>query len=58
MSGHNVHVPVHHTFCRNLPFDADEGEVMDAFRAFGGIRYCRLTRDPRTEMCKGMAALD
>ncbi|KDN44255.1 hypothetical protein K437DRAFT_290983 [Tilletiaria anomala UBC 951] len=40
-------------FIRNLPFTASEVELRDLFRAFGSLRYARITMDKATGKSKG-----
>ncbi|KAH0828730.1 hypothetical protein J3R83DRAFT_3142 [Lanmaoa asiatica] len=40
-------------FIRNIPFTATEDEIRTLFRAFGPLRYVRLTVDPETERPRG-----
>ncbi|KAH7890524.1 hypothetical protein F5I97DRAFT_38296 [Phlebopus sp. FC_14] len=40
-------------FIRNIPFSATEDELRTLFRAFGPLRYARITIDPETERSRG-----
>lgn len=40
-------------FIRNLPFNATEQELRDLFRAFGTLRYARITVEKNTNRPKG-----
>ncbi|KIJ62304.1 hypothetical protein HYDPIDRAFT_136440 [Hydnomerulius pinastri MD-312] len=40
-------------FIRNIPFAATEDELRTLFRAFGPLRYARITVDPDTERSRG-----
>ncbi|KAF8552784.1 RNA-binding domain-containing protein [Imleria badia] len=40
-------------FIRNIPFTATEDEIRTLFRAFGPLRYVRLTVEPETERPRG-----
>ncbi|KAI6045250.1 hypothetical protein EDC04DRAFT_134612 [Pisolithus marmoratus] len=40
-------------FIRNIPFTATEDELRTLFRAWGPLRYARITIDPETERSRG-----
>ncbi|KAJ7043307.1 hypothetical protein C8F04DRAFT_1029446 [Mycena alexandri] len=40
-------------FVRNVPFSATEDELRTIFRAFGPLRYARITMDPSTGRSRG-----
>ncbi|KAJ3865673.1 hypothetical protein EV359DRAFT_38246 [Lentinula novae-zelandiae] len=40
-------------FVRNVPFTATEDELRTLFRAFGPLRYARITMDPETGRSRG-----
>ncbi|KAJ6547176.1 hypothetical protein B0H19DRAFT_1164315 [Mycena capillaripes] len=40
-------------FVRNVPFTATEDELRTLFRAFGPLRYARITMDPSTQRSRG-----
>ncbi|EIN04750.1 hypothetical protein PUNSTDRAFT_146379 [Punctularia strigosozonata HHB-11173 SS5] len=40
-------------FVRNVPYEATEEEMRTLFRAFGPLRYARITIDPETGRCRG-----
>ncbi|KAF8799812.1 hypothetical protein BYT27DRAFT_7263425 [Phlegmacium glaucopus] len=40
-------------FIRNIPFNATEDELRTLFRAFGPLRYARITLDPATSRSRG-----
>uniref|UniRef100_D8Q385 RRM domain-containing protein n=1 Tax=Schizophyllum commune (strain H4-8 / FGSC 9210) TaxID=578458 RepID=D8Q385_SCHCM len=40
-------------FIRNVPYDATEDELRTLFRAFGPLRYARITKDPETGRGRG-----
>ncbi|THU93518.1 RNA-binding domain-containing protein [Dendrothele bispora CBS 962.96] len=40
-------------FIRNIPFTASEDELRTLFRAFGPLRYARITMDPETGRSRG-----
>ncbi|KAK7462881.1 RNA recognition motif-containing protein [Stygiomarasmius scandens] len=40
-------------FIRNIPFTATEDELRTLFRAFGPLRYARITMDPETGRSRG-----
>ncbi|KAJ7184156.1 hypothetical protein C8R46DRAFT_451512 [Mycena filopes] len=40
-------------FVRNVPFSATEDELRTLFRAFGPLRYARITMDPSTGRSRG-----
>lgn len=40
-------------FIRNLPYQATEAELRDVFRAFGPLRYAKVTMDKATNRSKG-----
>lgn len=40
-------------FIRNVPFNATEDELRTLFRAFGPLRYARITMDPETGRSRG-----
>ncbi|OJA15609.1 hypothetical protein AZE42_09640 [Rhizopogon vesiculosus] len=40
-------------FIRNIPFEGTEDELRTLFRAFGPLRYARITIDPETERSRG-----
>ncbi|KAF9050815.1 hypothetical protein BDZ89DRAFT_1057238, partial [Hymenopellis radicata] len=40
-------------FIRNIPFNATEEELRVLFRAFGRLRYARITVDPESERSRG-----
>ncbi|UZJ51022.1 hypothetical protein CBS101457_000342 [Exobasidium rhododendri] len=40
-------------FIRNLPYQATEVELRDVFRAFGPLRYAKVTMDKATNRAKG-----
>ncbi|KDR79246.1 hypothetical protein GALMADRAFT_243166 [Galerina marginata CBS 339.88] len=40
-------------FIRNIPFNATEDELRTLFRAFGPLRYARITVDPATSRSRG-----
>ncbi|KAF5368841.1 hypothetical protein D9758_002895 [Tetrapyrgos nigripes] len=40
-------------FIRNIPFTATEDELRTLFRAFGPLRYARITMDPDTGRSRG-----
>ncbi|KIK98638.1 hypothetical protein PAXRUDRAFT_823683 [Paxillus rubicundulus Ve08.2h10] len=40
-------------FIRNIPYTATEDELRTLFRAFGPLRYARITVDPETERSRG-----
>ncbi|KAF8962114.1 hypothetical protein BDZ97DRAFT_1826443 [Flammula alnicola] len=40
-------------FIRNIPFNATEDELRTLFRAFGPLRYARITMDPATGRSRG-----
>ncbi|KAG8896117.1 RNA recognition motif-containing protein, partial [Tulasnella sp. 403] len=40
-------------FVRNVPFEASEEDLSDAFRSFGPIRYARITVDHETGHSRG-----
>ncbi|KAL1745881.1 hypothetical protein HDZ31DRAFT_35426 [Schizophyllum fasciatum] len=40
-------------FVRNVPYDATEDELRTLFRAFGPLRYARITKDPETGRGRG-----
>ncbi|KAI5117932.1 hypothetical protein M0805_009440 [Coniferiporia weirii] len=42
-------------FVRNVPFDATEDELRVLFRAFGPLRYVRITMDAETGRSRGTA---
>ncbi|KIJ16203.1 hypothetical protein PAXINDRAFT_176279 [Paxillus involutus ATCC 200175] len=40
-------------FIRNIPYTATEDELRTLFRAFGPLRYARITVDPETDRSRG-----
>ncbi|OCH90226.1 RNA-binding domain-containing protein [Obba rivulosa] len=40
-------------FVRNVPFEATDDELRTLFRAFGPLRYARITLDPETGRSRG-----
>ena len=40
-------------FIRNVPYQATEKELLDLFRAFGPLRYARITMDNETKRSRG-----
>ncbi|KZO97711.1 hypothetical protein CALVIDRAFT_512877 [Calocera viscosa TUFC12733] len=40
-------------FVRNIPFEATEDDLRTTFRAFGPLRYARITLDPDTGRSRG-----
>ncbi|TFK50522.1 hypothetical protein OE88DRAFT_1750830 [Heliocybe sulcata] len=40
-------------FIRNVPYEATEDELRTLFRAFGPLRYARITMDPATGRTRG-----
>ncbi|TRM60708.1 hypothetical protein BD626DRAFT_503600 [Schizophyllum amplum] len=40
-------------FVRNVPYDATEDDMRTLFRAFGSLRYARITMDPETGRSRG-----